>query len=82
MDAAKLDDLVEILDKIGLPILGIPFKSAGKKRELNLSSILAGTKKYISLDYLFTLDIETDSKNRSVNQITISKPRGTSLFPM
>lgn len=82
MDAVGLDYLVEILDKIGLPRLGIPVKNEGRKKYTNLSSILAGIKKHISLDYLFKTDIETDPKNRTVNQIAIGKPRGPSPFPM
>ncbi|XP_025418825.1 endothelin-converting enzyme homolog isoform X2 [Sipha flava] len=78
MDAAGLNQLVEILDKIGLPHLGLP----AKKKNINLSSILASAKKHISLDYLFTTDIETDPKNRSINQIAIGKPRGSTVFPI
>lgn len=82
MDAAGLNQLIEIMDKIGLPHLGLPTKNAGKKKNVNLSSVLAGAKKHISLDYLFTTDIDTDPKNRSINQISIGKPRGSTVFPM
>lgn len=65
-----IGQLVQILDKIGLS-----FKVITNRQEAsNLSSILAKLKKQINSDYLFTTNVIPDSKNRTVNRISLFKP--------
>lgn len=81
MDAAGLNSLLKLLDQIGLPHLGVTPKSSSNKKDLNLSTILAGVKKYVNVDFLFTTSVDTDPKNRTNNRITLSKPRDTNMYP-
>lgn len=83
MDQIGLNELVQILDNIGLPIL---FDQTPKDPtiniDLNISSILANIKKHINVDYLFQTNIENDPKNRTNNRITLRKPLASDLFPV
>ncbi|VVC39609.1 Hypothetical protein CINCED_3A013094 [Cinara cedri] len=79
IDAAGLKPMINILTEIGLPHLGIPIKHSKKN---SLSSILAKVKKYLNLDYLFSTTIDPDTKNRTLNNISLSKPRNINIFPV
>lgn len=77
IDAAGLEPLFHILRQIGLPTLAMHHQYLTK----NLSKYLAGTKKIINYDYLFTISVDSDLKNRTFNRITLSKPNDVHLFP-
>jgi len=78
MNTDGIKQLVQILDKIGLPYMGL----STKIKAPNFSSILARLKKQINLDYLFVTNVEADTKNRSANRISLGKPRDTNIFPV
>lgn len=83
MDKAGLESLVELLDDIGLPyLIGYTAKNSTKKKNENLSSILAKIKKKINFDYFFNTNVDSDPKNRTINRISLAKPRDTNLFPV
>jgi len=82
MDAAGLKQLFHILDIIGLPHLGLTYKNTNRKKDVNLSSILAGVKKHLNLNYLFASDVEADRKNSTNNRIFLGKPKEVNLFPV
>ncbi|XP_022173800.1 endothelin-converting enzyme homolog isoform X2 [Myzus persicae] len=76
MNTDGIKQLVQILDKIGLPYMGL------SSRTKSISAILARLKKQINLDYLFVTNVEADTKNRSTNRISLGKPRDTNIFPV
>lgn len=80
MDMAGLEPLLKLLDEIGLPYLEFTTKNT-RKKDLNLSQIVAGLHKYLSLEYLFAINVEPNPKNRTVNRISLSKPTGVTVFP-
>lgn len=83
MDLVGIQLLVELIDNIGLPdLIGYNLKNSTKKKNQNLSSILANTKRKINLDYFFITSVEPDPKNRTINRISLGKPRDINLFPM
>lgn len=77
IDAAGLEPLLLLLRQIGLPTLATHHQYLSK----NVSKYLAGVKKIINYDYIFTTSIESDPKNRTANRITLSKPNDVHLFP-
>lgn len=81
MDAVGLKPLFDILDTVGLPYIGIATKSPYKPKNTSLSSILAGLKKYLNLNYLFMSSVEADPKNSTNNRIYLGKPRDANVFP-
>lgn len=81
MDTAGLKSLVQHIDTIGLPYLGITSKNSHRKKDSNLSSILAGIKKHLNLNYLFTTSVEADPKNSTINRIYLAKPKDLNVFP-
>lgn len=81
MDSAGLKSLVQLIDTVGLPHLGISSKNSFRKNDLNLSLILASIKKHLNLNYLFATSVEADPKNSTNNQIYLGKPRDSNIFP-
>jgi len=77
-DTDGIKQLIEILDKIGLSDTGL----STKIKSSSFSAMLARLKKLINLDYLFTTNVEPDTKNRSTNRISLSKPKDTNIFPV
>lgn len=77
IDAAGLEPLLLLLRMIGLPTLVTHHQYVSK----DLSKYLAGVKKIMNYDYIFTTGIESDLKNRTANRITLSKPNDVHLFP-
>ncbi|XP_060862387.1 neprilysin-1-like isoform X2 [Metopolophium dirhodum] len=73
-----IKQLVQILDKIGLSDTGL----STKIKSSSFSAMLARLKKSINLDYLFTTNVEPDTKNRTDNRISLSKPKDTNIFPV
>lgn len=80
MDVAGLKQLFQMLDIIGLPHLGVTFKDTDKKKNFNLSSILASIKKHLNLNYLFMINVEADRKNSTKNLIYLGKPKERNWF--
>lgn len=78
MDTAGLEPMLNILNQIGLPHLGVPTKYSRAK---SFSSILANVKKHLNLDNLFMTSVEPDPKNRTLNKIYLGKPSGNIVFP-
>lgn len=78
MNTDGIKQLVQILDKIGLPYMGLSYEI----KTSSFSAILARLKKQINLDYLFVTNVEADTKNRSTNRISLGKPRDTNIFPV
>ncbi|XP_050537862.1 neprilysin-11-like isoform X2 [Daktulosphaira vitifoliae] len=80
MDSKGLKPLIDILDKIELPRIGIMNK---KMREsASTSRLLALAKRYVGVSHLFQAGVLTNSKNRTYNRITLSKPSSTTdMFP-
>lgn len=76
-----MKSLVNLLDDIGLPTLGLikrnPFL---KVRYVDITAILAGIKKRFDIDYLFSFNVEIDAKNRKYNHITLRPPRFISSY--
>lgn len=82
MDAAGLKSLVQLIDTIGLPYLGITSKNSHRKKDsTSLSSILAGIKKRLNMNYLFAMSVEADPKNSTINRLYLAKPRDLNVFP-
>lgn len=80
MEAAGLDPLFKMLDQVGLPHFGFNIKNS-KKRDSNLSILYANIKKYLNIDFLFSVSVDTDTKNRTINRISLSKPKELNIFP-
>jgi len=78
MNTDGIKQLLHILDKIGLSDKGL----SSKIKAPSFSAILARLKKYINLDYLFTTNVEPDTKNRSINRISLAKPKDINIFPV
>ncbi|XP_025196930.1 membrane metallo-endopeptidase-like 1 isoform X2 [Melanaphis sacchari] len=78
MNKNGINKLVQILDQIGLPHMGLYTKI----KSPSLSPILAKLKKYINLDFLFVTNVDSDTKNRTTNRISLSKPRDINIFPV
>ncbi|KAL4122253.1 hypothetical protein QTP88_014620 [Uroleucon formosanum] len=78
MNTDGIKQLVHILDKIGLSDTGLSTKIKAQ----SFSAMLARLKKYINLDYFFTTNVEPDTKNRSINRISLAKPKDTNIFPV
>lgn len=81
MDVAGLKSLVQLIDTIGLPYLGITSKNSHRKKDSSLSSMLAGIKKRLNINYLFATSVEADPKNSTVNRLYLAKPRDLNVFP-
>lgn len=79
MNEVGMKSLLKLLDKIGLPHLGVNTNCSTNSSDLTL--ILAGVKKYLNLDYLFTISVEPDFGNETINRITLKRPRHTDIFP-
>ncbi|XP_022173796.1 neprilysin-2-like, partial [Myzus persicae] len=73
-----MKQLIQILDTSGLPFNVI----INRQKASNISSILARLKKRMNLDYLFMVNVQSDTKNRTLNRITLSKPSATDVFPV
>ncbi|XP_022176698.1 membrane metallo-endopeptidase-like 1 isoform X3 [Myzus persicae] len=73
-----IKQLIQILETSGLPFNVI----INRKKASNISSILARLKKRMNLDYLFMVNVQSDTKNRTLNRITLSKPSATDVFPV
>ncbi|XP_022176702.1 endothelin-converting enzyme homolog [Myzus persicae] len=70
--------LVQVLDKIGLS-----FKVITNRQEASsLSTILARLKMQINSDYLFVTNVNSDTKNQTVNRISLGKPSDTNIFSL
>jgi len=82
MNTVGIKQLVQILDKIGLPYMGLTTKRSSKMKASSFSSILARLKKHINLDFLFITSVEADTKNRTANRISLGKPRDINIFPV
>lgn len=83
MDAAGLTLLFQLLNKIGLPNFGFSndnFSPANKNA--NLTTVLAGFKKHLNMDYWFRMSVVPDPTNRTVNQIFLGKMAGSNIFPL
>lgn len=83
-DAASsgISNLIQLIEEIGLPPLGFYSDGYDNNYETNLSMILAGMKKYANINYFFSVSVETDYENRSINRIYLTKPlHDTELFP-
>lgn len=80
MNTVGLKYLVQTLEKIGLP--GFTTKRSSRLKASSLSSILAKLKKHINLDYLFITNVEAETKNRTINRISLGKPRDLNIFPV
>ncbi|XP_060854532.1 endothelin-converting enzyme homolog isoform X5 [Rhopalosiphum padi] len=78
MNAVGIKQLIQILEKIGLPYMG----HSTRMKSSSLSSILAKLKKQINLDFLFVTTVEADTKNRTINRISLGKPRDINIFPV
>lgn len=78
MNTVGIKQLVQILDQIGLPYMGL----STRVKSSSFSSILAKLKKIINLDFLFVTNVEADMKNRTANRISLGKPRDINIFPV
>lgn len=78
MNTIGIKQLVQILDEIGLPYMGL----STRMKPSSFSSILAKLKKIINLDFLFVTNVEADMKNRTANRISLGKPRDINIFPV
>lgn len=75
MDKAGLKVLVELLNKIGLPYLGMNINRTLNKKDSYLSPILANIKKILNIQFLFATNVEVNYKNHTVNLISLRKPQ-------
>jgi len=78
MNTVGIKQLVQILDQIGLPYMGL----STRVKSSSFSSILAKLKKIINLDFLFVTNVEADMKNRTANRISLGKPKDINIFPV
>lgn len=77
-----LTSLINLLKSIGLPPLGFYTDSSTNGLNPNLSSILARIKKYVNINYLFTISVKPQLENRTLNEIILAKPQNLKLFQL
>lgn len=76
-----LSNLTDLLEEIGIPS-SVIYSNSNDSASINMSMVLIGMKKYVNIDYFFSVSVGTTYKNRSLNQIYLSKPQlDAELFP-
>lgn len=75
---AGLNPIFRLFEKIELPYYGFYFDKI--PNEINFTSILANHKKLIDYDFLFEVNVQVNTKNPSVNIITLDIPLIQDIF--